>query len=189
MLETCIFSLNNILSCVIYTDMNISPPSSAPSQAEPHQAARLAELVGSLLGVILRAWWWRLVPGGRAMQARLRRQGAAFVALMRGIAEAAEATRLASSVEHQLPPLDPLSRLRPANAGGERTPQRRFSALSRAWRRAVGDACATDEDEWVLVRVACGAWPIRRDSVGIAYPAPEPAVPWPRAAWVRLGAV
>ncbi len=175
---------------------NLSPPPSpAPTPAEPHSAARLAELVAALLGMILGAWWWCLVPGGRAMQARLRRDGAAFVAVMRGIAEgkADEDARMG----HRPPSLDPLSRLKPARAGGGSLASLGRSALaavSRDWRRAVAgqvadDAAPDDDDEWVLVWVACGAWPIRAGAVGIAFPAPEPAVPWPRGAWVRVGAV
>lgn len=139
--------------------MTAASPSPAPTPAEPPQAARLAALVETLLGMILAAWWWHVAPGGHAMQARLRRQGDAFVALLRMIAA-------------QPPAIMP-----PAQPGG---------ALRRAWRRALGQTSITDDEadttEWVLVRVPCGAWPIAGQDAIIPYPAPRPPVPWPRNA-------
>lgn len=158
---------------------HVSPsPSPAPTQAEPHPVARLEACVSALLGVILGAWWWVLVPGGRAMQTLLRRDGAAFLAVLWGMVAGDLASLAVDRLGRRPPPTPPSN---PGGGKGELEAQGHWSSVCRAWRRAVGEDIETGEDEeWVLVRVACGAWPIRAVAMGVAYPAPEPAVPWPR---------
>ncbi len=67
--------------------MNSATTSPEPTQGEPHPAVRLAELVCALIAAIAGpAWFWRFLPGGRAMWAGLHQLGQDFAALMHRLA-------------------------------------------------------------------------------------------------------
>ncbi len=75
--------------------MNNAPTSPEPTQGEPHPALRLAEAVCALLAAIAGPpWFWRFLPGGRALREGLQRLSRDFAALMHRIATAPPAPQI-----------------------------------------------------------------------------------------------
>ncbi len=69
--------------------MNIRPTPPELRPGEPHPAVRLAEAVCALIATIAGpSWFWRFLPGGRALWAGLHQLGQDFAALMLRIAAA-----------------------------------------------------------------------------------------------------
>ncbi len=97
---------------------------------EPHPAIRLAEAVCALIAAIAGpAWFWRFLPGGRALWASLHQLGQDFAALMQRLATAPALPVIDAPARRQAAPT---GEVRPRRAGGARQPRRGTRALRAA---------------------------------------------------------
>ena len=106
--------------------------SPGPPHGEPHPAIRLAEAVCALIAAIAGpSWFWRFLPGGRAMAASLHQLGQDFAALMQRLAVAPPALPVIEAPVRRR--VAPAAELRPRRATGAGQPRR----ATRARRASI----------------------------------------------------